>query len=353
MKKVELVKKKIRLLKSRAKLNLVIARDIKDIKTGLINLFNKSKEDNVKFIDALTSVNIPETNLKPVIDKIESFDLKEDLKNISNILESISKFISGRKEISTLALERRIEDAIGAIRDNKPQKIDFKDLLSSIAKILDKIDSFKPLDKKEIEKLLDTLGDKFNRSISSIYIPQPPPASPPFQDERGQINRALIDDDRHVQVDVLSGAGGSTTKTDGQAIEASDTASIVAGKDGSGNAQFLTTDTDGNLQVDILNTSVPVTGTFWQATQPVSLATVPSHAVTNAGTFAVQESGAALTQLQTINSLTPAVYDYISLTYTGDNLTGVVFKVGGSGGTTISTLTLAYTGAVLNSVTKT
>ena len=61
----------------------------------------------------------------------------------------------------------------------------------------------------------------------------------------------------------------------------------------------------------------------------------------------------ALTQLQTINSLTPAVYDYIALTYTGDNLTGVVFKTGGSGGSTISTLTLAYTGAVLDSVTKT
>ncbi len=34
----------------------------------------------------------------------------------------------------------------------------------------------------------------------------------------------------------------------------------------------------------------PVSGTFWQATQPVSLASVPSHAVTNAGTFAVQNS---------------------------------------------------------------
>lgn len=34
--------------------------------------------------------------------------------------------------------------------------------------------------------------------------------------------------------------------------------------------------------------STPVTGTFWQATQPVSVATIPSHAVTNAGTFAVQ-----------------------------------------------------------------
>ena len=58
-------------------------------------------------------------------------------------------------------------------------------------------------------------------------------------------------------------------------------------------------------------------------------------------------------ELQTINSLVPDTYDYIALTYTSDNLTGVVFKTGGSGGTTISTLTLAYTGTVLDSVTKT
>jgi len=53
------------------------------------------------------------------------------------------------------------------------------------------------------------------------------------------------------------------------------------------------------------------------------------------------------------NSLAPSNYDYIALTYTGDNLTGVVYKTGGVGGTTISTLTLAYTGDVLDSVTKT
>lgn len=36
-------------------------------------------------------------------------------------------------------------------------------------------------------------------------------------------------------------------------------------------------------------------------TQPVSIASVPSHAVTNAGTFVVQENGAALTALQLID----------------------------------------------------
>jgi len=45
-------------------------------------------------------------------------------------------------------------------------------------------------------------------------------------------------------------------------------------------------------------------------------------------------------------------HDHIALSYTGDNLTGVVYKTGGSGGTTVATLTLAYTGSRLDSVTK-
>lgn len=44
---------------------------------------------------------------------------------------------------------------------------------------------------------------------------------------------------------------------------------------------------DGGGAITVDGT-VAVTGTFWQATQPVSLASVPSHDVTNAGTFAVQ-----------------------------------------------------------------
>ena len=53
------------------------------------------------------------------------------------------------------------------------------------------------------------------------------------------------------------------------------------------------------------------------------------------------------------NSLVPSEYDYIALTYSGDNLTGVTYKTGGSGGTTVATLTLAYSGSTLTSVTKT
>jgi len=54
-------------------------------------------------------------------------------------------------------------------------------------------------------------------------------------------------------------------------------------------------------KVDGSAVTQPVSGTFWQATQPVSLVSVPSHAVTNAGTFATQESGALLTSSQLID----------------------------------------------------
>lgn len=52
------------------------------------------------------------------------------------------------------------------------------------------------------------------------------------------------------------------------------------------------------------------------------------------------------------NSLVPSQYDYISLGYSGSDLTSVIYKMGGSDGTTVSTLTLAYSGSNLISVSK-
>ena len=46
-------------------------------------------------------------------------------------------------------------------------------------------------------------------------------------------------------------------------------------------------------------------------------------------------------------------YDYVSLSYSGTNLTGVVYKTGGAGGTTVATVALTYDGSNnLTSVTK-
>lgn len=55
----------------------------------------------------------------------------------------------------------------------------------------------------------------------------------------------------------------------------------------------------------------------------------------------------------TLNSLIPVAYDYISNTYTGVDLTQVIYKVGGSGGTTVATLTMTYSLGVLQTVTRT
>ena len=47
-------------------------------------------------------------------------------------------------------------------------------------------------------------------------------------------------------------------------------------------------------------------------------------------------------------------YDYAALAYTGSNLTSVVYKTGGSSGTTVATLTLGYDGSSnLITVTRT
>jgi hypothetical protein len=56
--------------------------------------------------------------------------------------------------------------------------------------------------------------------------------------------------------------------------------------------------------------------------------------------------------IPTLTGLEIPAHDYIDLSYTGANLTGVVYKDGGSGGTTVATLILDYDGNNLISVTK-
>jgi hypothetical protein len=55
-----------------------------------------------------------------------------------------------------------------------------------------------------------------------------------------------------------------------------------------------------------------------------------------------------------LSGLVPHAYDYISLSYTGSDLTGVVYKTGGAGGTTVATLVLTYdVSNNLETITKT
>lgn len=62
---------------------------------------------------------------------------------------------------------------------------------------------------------------------------------------------------------------------------------VVAGSDGT-DARAIKTDTSGNVNVNVQGT-VPVSGTFWQATQPISATALPLP--TGAATSALQTSG--------------------------------------------------------------
>lgn len=60
-----------------------------------------------------------------------------------------------------------------------------------------------------------------------------------------------------------------------------------------------------------------------------------------------------MTLLPILNEAVKQAWDYVSLSYTGDNLTSVIYKKGGASGTTVCTLTLAYSGSNITSVTRT
>lgn len=105
----------------------------------------------------------------------------------------------------------------------------------------------------------------------------------------------------------------------------------------------------GLTDTQLRATAVPVAGTFFQSTQPVSAVSLPLP--TGAATAAKQDT--IISNLQTLNSLVPSTYDYVSLGYTGADLTTVIYKSGGSSGTTVSTLSLTYSSGILTSVTRT
>lgn len=97
---------------------------------------------------------------------------------------------------------------------------------------------------------------------------------------------------------------------------------------GDGGEDFIDGDAANGLDVDVTRSALPL----------------------GAGTAANQ--ALVLGELQAQNSLIQDAYDYIALTYTGSNLTKVEFKTGGVGGSVVSTLDLAYTGAQLDSVAQ-
>ena len=58
-------------------------------------------------------------------------------------------------------------------------------------------------------------------------------------------------------------------------------------------------------------------------------------------------------QISVLAGLEIPAHNYVAMSYTGDDLTGVDYKTGGSSGTVVATLVLTYTANVLQTVTRT
>src|SRR5215831_2590913 len=115
----------------------------------------------------------------------------------------------------------------------------------------------------------------------------------------GQINGLSLDTSGALRVNVIAGSGGGGTSSSfGSAFPATGTA--IGVKDSAGtNMTFLQVNASNALKVDGSAVTQPVSGTFWQATQPVSIAasvtvqqaTAANLNATVTGTVAATQSG--------------------------------------------------------------
>jgi hypothetical protein len=120
--------------------------------------------------------------------------------------------------------------------------------------------------------------------VSAAALPLPSGASTSANQSTGNTSLASIDTKIPAQGQALAAASVPVVLPAAQITTLTPPAAITG---------FATAAKQLADNHNVVVTSAPttaVTGTFWQATQPVSLASVPSHAVTNAGTFAVQDT---------------------------------------------------------------
>jgi hypothetical protein len=195
----------------------------------------------------------------------------------------------------------------------------------------------------------------------NVHVADPMPISLTGDVEIGAVelkdassdNRAHIDTSGALDVNIVAG----TINLTGVATETSNLAILQAITDGSQVISGNIGITNSSFDVNVTNSSIPVTYTGTSSvnilnTASVNVSNTASVNVVNA-ILSVSDSSVE-SQLQTINSLVPSQYDYITCSYdTSNNLTSSIFKLGGATGSTISSLAMAYdTAGNLLSVTK-
>lgn len=104
----------------------------------------------------------------------------------------------------------------------------------------------------------------FTTSDSKLPSGLTAPTSAPAGTEAGLITRNIPSGTQAVSGTVTANAGSGTMATS--------STQLPGALDGSG---YLKTHEQGTANVNVTNASIPVTGTFWQATQPVSASSLP------------------------------------------------------------------------------
>jgi hypothetical protein len=116
-------------------------------------------------------------------------------------------------------------------------------------------------------------------------------------------------------------------------------ANLIVGKDPSGNKTPVAVDANGAVVISGTVSSIGNVETILNNSLAVETVMAADLAATKASAASIA-------------GLSIPANDYIALGYTGSNLTSIVYKSGGASGTTVATLTLAYSGSNLISVTK-
>ncbi|MDO8885770.1 hypothetical protein, partial [Candidatus Oleimmundimicrobium sp.] len=173
------------------------------------------------------------------------------------------------------------------------------------------------------------------------------------KDGTGTPVQPIADSDGHLQVDVLSGGGAGEQYPDAEAVGVAKKGNLVLGTDGT-NYQVIKVDADGNIQVDVLSApTTAVTGTFYQATQPVSGAVTPAPG-TSGGCLISRLLSAATTNATVAKASAGQVYGwYITNTNAAVRYVKLYNKATApTVGTDTPVMTLAIPGAIAGAGTN-
>lgn len=347
--------------------------DIQAVVKALNELGGKLAPKELKpVIDALKSVTDEISKLPKNLPKLPEFPKFPDLPKSTKV-DNLKEIQPWLKDVVTaigkLELNPKIEVKAGdvTVPETKVDLTPITQGLVDLNKAIKKIE----LPKTDFSKL-ESAVKATTKAINSLQFPVPNYILPFKDPTTGKATQVTLTSDGLVPVEItaeITGAGLATeAKQDEIIANQTDGTQRSAIVDQTGHLLDLHKE-DDNFAVGA-DYGIPIMGLAdgspqkWEYMRVDTISgdanTVPARGVASTEGFNMVYNGSTWDRmrgttdgLSVLSGLSVPKHDYVSLSYTGSNLTGVVYKTGGSGGTTVATLTLGYSGSTLTSVTKT